>query len=79
MATLPSNPTSTPSAQRDADAHGATLWWLWLVSDQATIGTQRRARTEARQQAAAQSAAETGPAAAAARSWSFADLALESK
>ena len=72
MAALPSKQTS-PGARRstrplpDADPREAGLWWLWLVSDQAMIGAGRSAKPEPR------------PAAAAARSWAFADLALQSK
>ena len=55
-----------------ADPRGAGLWWLWLLSDQATIGTGRRARTEP------VSPADPRPTADPARSWALADLALES-
>jgi hypothetical protein len=43
---------------------GTGLWWLWLVSDQAMIGTKRPSQAVAR----------TGDDVA--RSWAFADLAL---
>jgi hypothetical protein len=43
------------------------LWWLWLVSDQATIGTKRPEQLPARL------------GAGSARSWALADLALNRK
>ena len=46
-------------------SRGTGLWWLWLVSDQAMIGTQRPSQADAR------------PDADTARSWAFADLALD--
>jgi hypothetical protein len=67
MATLSSKQTSTQETALRVDAHGprATgLWWLWLVSDQATIGTQRRSQ------------ASRQPGTDVARSWALADLAL---
>ena len=56
-----------PSRQPDvpADARGASLWWLWLLSDQAMIGTKRPSRGSARSGDAVE------------RSWAFADLALK--
>ena len=44
--------------------HGTGLWWLWLVSDQAMIGTRRS------------SPAAAQPGDEVARSWALADLAL---
>ena len=74
-ANAPAHPAAPQSAQeRHVETpalRGTGLWWLWLVSDQAMIGTKQRSRTEPRSAAA--------PPDAAARSWAFADLALESK
>jgi hypothetical protein len=63
--------TASQSPGTHADAHtgtpaarGTGLWWLWLVSDQAMIGTKRPSQAAAR------------PGDQVARSWAFADLAL---
>jgi hypothetical protein len=76
MATLCSKRTDAPEAQPEeqetrGDARAGTLasrgtglWWLWLVSDQAMIGTRRPDQAAAR------------PGDEVARSWALADLAL---
>jgi hypothetical protein len=69
MATLRSKPTRQPAVRADAPAdapaaRGTGLWWLWLVSNQALMGTKRPARKE------------PAPGDSTARSWALADLAL---
>jgi hypothetical protein len=69
MATLPSKHTSPTQRTQRADpamAPGGSLWWLWLVSDQAMIGAAKRPSQPAAPQ----------PGADVARSWELADLAL---
>jgi hypothetical protein len=52
-------------AHADAPAaRGTGLWWLWLVSNQALMGTQKPPRKE------------PAPGDSTARSWALADLAL---
>jgi hypothetical protein len=48
-------PTAHKSAAAPA-ARGAGLWWLWLVADQAMIGTRRRRADPARSWALAERA-----------------------
>jgi hypothetical protein len=47
-----------PTAQGAATstARGAGLWWLWLVADQAMMGTRRRRADPARSWALAERA-----------------------
>jgi hypothetical protein len=67
MATSPLNQTSRstkrlihPAAQgtETPAARSAGLWWLWLVADQATMGTRRRRGDSARSWALAERARE---------------------
>ena len=63
----PASQATHVDAREDSPAsRGTGLWWLWLVSDQAMIGTKRPSQAAAR------------PGDEVARSWAFADLALNS-